>query len=662
MRTETVSMMGQSLPLTWVHTLVIGSGAAGLNAAVQLRADGLDDVLIVTEGLQMGTSINTGSDKQTYYKLSLYGGDDDSPRTMAEGYVSGGSMHGDLALVEAGLSVRAFMHLVNLGLPFPTDAYGQFVGYKTDHDPRQRATSIGPYTSREMCRALIRRVRELDIPVYEERNVVRLLTAGGQEARRVIGALALRADGSLEAYGAENVVLAVGGPGGLFKTSVYPQVHTGGIGLALMAGARAQSLPESQFGLASIGYRWNVSGTYMQAIPRFTSVSGGGGTNGSGAGAREYLRAYYATAGEMNSYVFLKGYQWPFDSRKAVGGSSLVDILVYIENVLKGRRVYLDYRRDPEGFSLMQLSAEARDYLTRSQALLGTPIERLRAMNPGAIASYAEHGIDLAREPLEIAVCAQHNNGGLAGNHWWESPNLRHLFPVGEVNGSHGVYRPGGSALNAGQVGGFRAAEYIAGRYAAWTLSRDVVEAAAVEAAAQTRAWIERCAHAPTTWQAERVAFQERMTRAGAHIRSGAMLREAVPEAWAQWRRLEAEGCAFTEPAQAAEALRNRQLCFAHAVYLEAIAYGIESGVGSRGSAIVLDERGRPIHAALGAGWRFAPENPAFRQKVLETTAVLDDAGRPRVEHQWVPCRPIPETDAWFETAWARYREGEIYD
>jgi hypothetical protein len=233
---------------------------------------------------------------------------------------------------------------------------------------------------------------------------------------------------------------------------------------------------------------------------------------------------------------------------------------------------------------------------------------------------------------------------------------------VGEVNGSHGVYRPGGSALNAGQVGGFRAAAYIAGRYDAWTLSRDAVEAAAVDAATQTWTWIERCGNAPTTWQTERAAFQERMTRAGAHIRSAEMLREAVPEAWAQWRRLEAEGCAFSEPGAVAEALRNRQLCFAHAVYLEAIAYAIESGVGSRGSAMVLVQGGRPIHHALDDAWRFAPENPAFREKVLETTVLLDDAGHPTVEHHWTPCRPLPETDAWFETAWAQYREGAIYD
>ena len=139
-------------------TRLVTFDAAGLAAATQLHARGVTDLLVVTEGLKMGTSINTGSDKQTYYKLSLCGDEGDSPRDMARTYHAPGSMHGDLALVEASLSARAFLNLVNLGVPFPQDPYGQFVGYKTDHDPRTRATSVGPYTSREMCRALIRDV------------------------------------------------------------------------------------------------------------------------------------------------------------------------------------------------------------------------------------------------------------------------------------------------------------------------------------------------------------------------------------------------------------------------------------------------------------------------------------------------------------------------
>ncbi|MBN1640715.1 MAG: FAD-binding protein [Anaerolineae bacterium] len=653
MRDEEIAVEGGAVSLTWVHTLVIGSGAAGLNAAVQLHVNGVRDVLIVTEGLDKGTSINTGSDKQTYYKLSMYGADADAPHDMAETYYAGGSMHGDLALVEASVSPRAFMHLVNLGVPFPRDRYGQFVGYKTDHDPRQRATSIGPYTSRQMCRTLIERVRELGIAVREGRTVVQLLTIREAGGERVCGALAVREDGSMEGYGAENVVFAVGGPGGLYQTSVYPTVHTGAIGLALIAGARAQSLPESQYGMASTRFRWNVSGTYMQVIPRFIST----GPDGAGA-EREFLRDGYPSAGEMHSHVFLKGYQWPFDARKVIGGSSLIDILVYIETVVKGRRVFLDYRQNARGFAFAALSEEARDYLSRSRALLETPLARLQAMNPAAIDLYREHGIDLSAEPLEIAVCAQHNNGGLAANHWWESTNLRHLFPIGEVNGSHGVYRPGGSALNAGQVGGFRAAEYIAHRYRAWEVSQDAVRAVLCAAAADVQAWVARAAHAGRSWQAERRAFQERMTRAGAHIRRLETLPDAVSQAWEQWRRLEREGCAYASCAEIAEALRNRQLCFAHAVYLEALTFALRSGVGSRGSAIALAPDGVPIDERLGPEWRIAPENAAFREQVLETVAVAGGEVRCR----WVPRRPIPPCDAWFETEWARYRTGAIYD
>jgi len=641
-----------SASVTWVHTLVIGSGAAGLNAAVQLHNQGIEDVVVLTEGLRMGTSINTGSDKQTYYKLSLCGEDADAPRIMAENYFAGGSMHGDLALAEASGSVRGFLNLVGLGVPFPMDAYGQAMGYKTDHDPRQRATSVGPYTSREMCLALIREAGRRDIKIKEKRNVVSLLTVDEDGGKRAAGALAVDGKGRFEVYGAENVIFAVGGPGGLYKTSVYPAVHTGAIGLALMAGAKAQGLPESQYGMASVKFRWNVSGTYMQVMPRFIS------TDADGKDEREFLRPYFKTPGEMNSRVFLKGYQWPFDPRKAAGGSSLVDILVYIETVIKGRRVYLDYRTDPDDFSFDALDEEARGYIENSKALVATPIKRLETMNPGAIQLYLDHNIDIRRDPLEIAVCAQHNNGGLAANPWWESANVTHLFPVGEVNGSHGVYRPGGSALNAGQVGSLRAADYIAHRYAGWTVERKDVRVAAESALTGVFAYLDNCATSRVSWKAARTELQTRMSEAGAHIRSLDALGTAVEAARAQWTQLAAGGCSYQGVGSMVEALRNRHLCFAHMVYLEALRFQVASGVGSRGSALVLTEKGGvQAHEALGPEWRFAPEDESFREQVLET-----DVDGERVSSRWVPRRPIPETDLWFETAWAAYRDGKIYE
>ena len=56
---------------THYHTLIIGTGCAGYNAADRLYDLGVRDIAIITEGRTTGTSRNTGSDKQTYYKLSL---------------------------------------------------------------------------------------------------------------------------------------------------------------------------------------------------------------------------------------------------------------------------------------------------------------------------------------------------------------------------------------------------------------------------------------------------------------------------------------------------------------------------------------------------------------------------------------------------------------
>ncbi|MBL7016395.1 MAG: FAD-binding protein [Kiritimatiellales bacterium] len=652
MKRNELKVDGDAVPVTRVHTLVVGSGAAGLNAAVQLRNQGIEDVLIVTEGLKMGTSINTGSDKQTYYKSAMCGNDLDAPLAMAKNFFSPGSMHGDLALIEAAVSARGFLNLVNLGVKFPQDSYGQFIGYKTDHDPAQRGTSVGPYTSRDMCRALIAEVKRRGIPVQEKTNVVSLLTTGEGKEKRACGALALDAKGRLVAFAADNVVFAVGGPGGLYKTSVYPVVHTGAIGIALKAGAKAQGLPEAQYGLASTKFRWNVSGTYMQVVPKFVSTDADGKSN-----PREFMREYFPELGTMHSMVFLKGYQWPFDSKKIVGGSSIVDILVYIETALKGRRVFLDYRENPEDFDFQCLEKEAFEYLENSGAFQKTPIARLKHMNPGAIGLYKDHGIDITKEPLEVAVCAQHNNGGLAGNHWWESVNIKHLFPVGEVNGSHGVARPGGSALNSGQVGSLRAAEFIANVYDKSDLKMGDFNKAARSEIKDVLGFLDRCGNSDAKWRSVRGELQSRMSRAGAHIRSLDELKGAVKEAKAQVDALEEQGCKTGNAVEKVQALRNRQLCYAHWVYLAATLYQVKSGVGSRGSSMVRDASGKRAHKQLAKNeWSFLPEDPVFKEKVQET--VVADG---KIKNRWVNCRPIPEGNLWFETAWADYRKGEIY-
>ena len=613
-----------------INTLVIGSGAAGLAAALRLKCEGCSDLLLLSEGLSRGTSINTGSDKQTYYKMGIYGSEPDSPQALAQTLFEGGSMHGDIALIEAALSLRGFMNLANLGVPFPHDEFGQYIGYKTDHDPRRRATSCGPYTSKEMCLALIKAVKNSGIEIAENRTVGELIRCGDQ----ICGAVALdHQTGELETYIAENTVFATGGPGGLYAQSVYPCGHSGAIGLALEKGAAAQNLPESQFGLASIKFRWNVSGTYMQVLPRFISCEP------DGSDEREFLRDHFGDdLGRMNSMVFLKGYQWPFDVRKAEQGSSMIDMLVHQETAIRRRRVFLDFRTNPDGLEFSSLSEEAYTYLERSGALFGTPIERLEKMNPGAVSLYMDHNIDLHKEMLEIAVCAQHNNGGLSGNIWYESPSLKGLFPIGEVNGSHGVTRPGGSALNAGQVGAFRCAGFIARNRKEFSFDENAAIAEAEKICNHLTAFLSgsRDVHA------DRKEFQLRMTLYAGHLRKESEVAAAFEKAWQLYTDIEKSGY----PAKyGAQALMNRQLVFAHAAYLSAILFQLRSGTGSRGSAAVLDEAGNIV-----------AENDTFRKQILETS--FADG---KFRHRWVPCRPIPETDGWFENIWADYRAGKIY-
>lgn len=650
-----------SFPVYQVHTLIVGSGAAALKAANRLHQLGIEDMVIVTESLKGGTSYNTGSDKQTYYRLSTDSREPDSPYMMAQDLYQGGAMHGDIALVESIGSTESFYYLSSIGVPFPINKYSGYVGYKTDHDSRARGCSIGPYTSKKMVEALLHEVRRREIPIHEHTEVISLM----RSRERIVGAVAINRKEVMEEtfgiriYMADNVVFGVGGPGGLYEDSVYPSCHAGAIGLALEIGAEANNLTESQFGLASTKFRWNVSGSYQQVIPSYIS------TDSEGNDPHQFLQPFFETTEALCNAIFLKGYQWPFDVRKILsGGSSLIDILVYRERVLLGRRVFMDFRKNPSAvpnsheFSLDSVGTVARTYLERSDALADTPFQRLERMNPQAIALYRDHGIDLEREPLEVAVSAQHNNGGLSVDIWWESVNVKHLFPVGEIAGTHGVARPGGSALNSGQVGGERAARKIAGSYRESSLHWNDFEQVARDTvlrmyaiAKQGVASQNREKHSFTELSAYRRAYRLRMSRVGAMIRSRRDVEQELSAAESQvnsFRHVRVD-TRYLLP----KLFQTRHLVLAHLVYLNAISAYLSQGGGSRGSALVLHEKGEAIHDKLEQLWHYLPEQEYGRNTIMTTCY-----GKEKCVHEYVHCKAIPIDEFWFETVWREFLSG----
>lgn len=613
--------------------LVIGSGCAGYNCVDWLYDLGMKNIALMTEAKLSGTSRNTGSDKQTYYKLSLAGDDGDSILGMAETLFSGGAMDGDVALAEAANSAKSFMKLVNLGMRFPTNEYGEYVGYKTDHDPYCRATSIGPYTSKKMTEVLEAAVEKKGITIIDNAQAIKILTDNGKAA----GVLAINTANTSEveyiAVNAPNIVIATGGPAAVYKDNVYPTSHTGNSSLALEAGATFGNLSEWQYGLASTDFRWNVSGTYQQVLPRYISIDKDGVE-------REFLLDYFDTPEEALKNVFLKGYEWPFDVRK-IHGSSYIDLIIYHENVILGRDVFMDFRREPTGLEngFDGLDEVSYNYLKNSDALIPLPVERLNKMNPGAISLYMDHGIDITKDPLRVAVCAQHNNGGIRIDSNWQT-DIEGLYAAGEAAGSLGIFRPGGTALNSCQVGSMRAAEHIVYRSENKPSANfDLLLSDAVKEADEI---VGATKGDKSTVLLARDKYSSRMSECFAFLRDIPKMEEAKAE-------IKKDIASFTTDNKwknvydIPHLFKNLDILRMEDAISEVISYTAKE-FGSRGSGFVL------------SGGDFmdrnpVSENPAGREKIV----TVKKCGELKLG--CVPVRPIPKNrDLWFEKVWGKYR------
>ncbi len=675
---ETKKIGNQTVTYHRYNAVIIGAGAAGMNCAVHLcdfmEQKGVKNpkerIAVVTAGVGLGASRMSGSDKQTYYKIGTSPDVADSAEEFAKSLTAAGCCHGDSALIEAIGSLREFYHLVQAGVPFPTDSKGTFIGYKTDHDPYERATSAGPKTSRFMSECLQKQLERYGVEIHDAQEVAELLTVGSGESKRIIGVVTVdkksldKSNHAINVFLGENIVFAAGGPGELFKTTVYPKGQLGIHGLALKAGLIGANLTESQFGLASIKFRWNVSGTYMQAVPRIFS------TDANGKDEKEFLTDFFPSMSKMATNIFLKGYQWPFDPQRIEKmQSSLIDILVFNETQ-KGRRVFMDFLKNPVGndsmdkFDIDALEPEAKEYLQKAGALQKTPIERLAHMNTPAIEIYKENGIDLYSEPLEIAVCAQHNNGGFAVDKWWQS-NIPHTFIIGEMAGTHGVKRPGGSALNAGQTGGLRAADYIVNVYGCdlpdYSDKQSEIDRQLSDIVTGFDMYTNSSGLNPENVLEE---IRSRMTASGGHIRELNDAQKALKEAVELYKTIQQKGFNSKDTKALITAIQAGHLALASVGYLKAVVELLKQGSGSRGSHLVLAQDGIQIHPdvidkATNKPLKFKPENESLRSSILQVE--YDQSSPDLFRSNTVKLRPAPTDRKAFEPAWQEYREGRIY-
>ena len=380
----------------------------------------------------------------------------------------------------------------------------------------------------------------------------------------------------------------------------------------------------------------------MQVLPRFVSVDADGNEY-------EFLNEYFDDIGVCLSKIFRKGYEWPFDCKKVMNGSSIIDLLVFRECVLKGRRVYLDFRKNPYGLDELpydKLDNEAREYLENAHACFGNPLERLQFMNMPAYDLYLNKGVDLEKEMLEIALCAQHNNGGLDVDMWWQT-NVKHLFACGEVAGSHGIYRPGGSALNAGQVGSMRCSQYISAHK-----DNPLCEGfdAPAEKAVIKHISLTRALLSDTDNLAEMSdKATKKMSEAGGAIRNASLLDGAIDSAKEMLASFE-KTVKINNAFKLWQAYRLRDALISQITYMTAMKEYVKAGGKSRGSAIYTSAKGN-VPAKMEETFRFELDTGDFDTTVLEINFADNCKATTR------PVRPLPEGGGFFENVWREYRE-----
>ncbi|EDM28621.1 putative oxidoreductase protein [Lentisphaera araneosa HTCC2155] len=654
---QIIEIAGMQVPVYTTSSLVLGSGAAGLRAAVELKRKNVD-VTVASSAMFGGTSACSGSDKQTLHTAGTSNRGDDFVK-LGQDISSGGGMDKDTAYIEGVDSLRAFNSLQYMGLPLPQDRFGAVLRYQTDHDEVGRATSCGPRTSRLMVKVLCEEAIRLGVDFLKGTTGVQILKSQKNGEEVCSGLIAINRTDETNEFGlivilCDKLILATGGPGELYRDSVYPKNCFGSLGMALEAGVEATNLTESQFGIGTrrTEFPWNLSGTYVQVLPYIYSLDKDGNEH-------NFLAEYYRTTQELVSNVFRKGYQWPFHATRMLDyGSSLVDLAIYIESQ-KGRTILMDFNRNPEAvpneqdFSLERLDDDVRDYLVNNEALQELPIDRLRQMNPLAIELYKMHGHDIGKDPLPFNVSNQHMNGGVDVDIWSQS-SLNSCYAIGEVAGTHGVTRPGGAALNAGQVFGTRCAEHIASQGAETPeiSNLDQHQETITSVFAELKKAVED--DSQPSCEEVRDIIQNRMSDKAGFICQRDDVLKALLDTQTLNRKLE-KGLSIKTSRHAASYFQWRQTALSAEAVLNCLTLYIKNGGGSRGARALCAKDGQDVpETRLGElnEYRFITEKEEHKEEKIvigldpktndfvtriDALREMEDPGKIFFEKNWAP-------------------------
>jgi succinate dehydrogenase / fumarate reductase flavoprotein subunit len=417
------------------NVLVIGSGAAGLRAAIAAHQAG-SEVVVVGKRLRKDahTVLAAGGINAA---LGTVDPEDSWQQhfadTLREGYFLSDPRTVEIMTWEAP---RAVLELADWGCDFARLPDGRLDQRYFGAHRYRRTCYAGDYTGRALLLTLVDKVAELGIPVVENQYITRLLVAEGT----CFGAYGFDINsGERTVFQADAVILAAGGHTRLWRrSSSRRDENTGdGMALALRAGCALSDMELVQFHPTGMVTPEEMAGTLVTE-----AVRGEGGHLLNADGER-FMARYDPERMELSTRdrVALANYTEIVEGRGTEHGG-----------------VYLDISHRPKDEIVEKLPRMYRQFL-ESQML------------------------DISRQPMEVAPTAHYSMGGVVVDPETHATDVEGLYAAGEVAaGLHGANRLGGNSLVETLVFGRRAGEAAAAR--SRSLSVQLRSAGAVREAA----------------------------------------------------------------------------------------------------------------------------------------------------------------------------------
>ncbi len=396
--------------------LVIGAGGAGLRAAIEAKAQGVNVGLVCKSLLgkahtvmaEGGVAAAMGNvDPQDNWQVHF-------KDTMA-----GGKMMNNwrMAQLHAQQAPERVLELEKWGALFDRTPSGTILQRAFGGHTCKRLAHVGDRTGLEIIRTLQERAVEAQVPVYMECTVTHLLRAGD----RVCGALAYwRSNGKFVVFTAKSIILATGGVGKSFRiTSNSWEYTSDGLGMAYALGAELIDMEFVQFHPTGMVWPPGVKGLLVTE-----AVRGEGGRLTNNKGER-----------------FMERYD---PKRMELSTRDQVARAIYTE-VKEGRGsehggVFLD---------VTHLDGES-----------------VKKKLPSMYHQFKDLAdVDITKQPMEVGPTTHYMMGGLRVDAETTATTIPGLFAAGEVaGGMHGGNRLGGNSLSDllvfGRLAGIHAAEF----------------------------------------------------------------------------------------------------------------------------------------------------------------------------------------------------------